>query len=139
MAGGVDHIDLHALVDNADIFRKDRDAAFALEVVAVEHAHLHIFVIAKEMRLFDDLVDKCGFAVVDVRDNRDIPDFLTHGVFSAIKNEPRTYSFPFKKQPLAVPMIGSRKPPVSSAWKTLFPMIGKRAVFRSPLAAEYRA
>ena len=78
MAGGIDHVDLHPLVVDADILGKNGDAAFALEIVAVEQADFHLFVFAEKLRLLDDLVHQRGLAVVDVRNNRDIPDFLGH-------------------------------------------------------------
>ena len=66
-------------VVHADVFREDRDAAFAFEFVAVEEAGVHFLVFAEELGLADDLVDERGLAVVDVRDDGDVSDVLHRG------------------------------------------------------------
>ena len=98
MAGSVDHVDLHALVFHADILRKNRDTALALEIVTVKQARLHLLVVAEEFRLLDDFVHQRGLAVVDVRDNRNIPDFLGHRILQ-VKMRREHIAFPPKSNP----------------------------------------
>ena len=81
VSGGVDHVDLGIFIVDADILRQNGDAAFAFEVVVVEKALLHHLVVAEYLGLMQDLVHKGGFAVVDVRDDRDVSDF-THDVLA---------------------------------------------------------
>jgi hypothetical protein len=54
----------------------DRDAALALEILAVHHALGDALVLAKGTRLALEAVDQRGLAVVDVRDDRDVADVL---------------------------------------------------------------
>ena len=72
----VDDIDFYAAVVDADVFCKDRDPAFPFEIVAVEEAFVHFLIFAEQLCLFDDLIDKRGLPVVDMRNNRDISDVL---------------------------------------------------------------
>jgi predicted DNA-binding ribbon-helix-helix protein len=53
---------------------EDGDAPLAFEVVRVHGALGHLLVLAERAGLFQDRVDQRGFAVVDVRDDRDIAD-----------------------------------------------------------------
>ena len=74
VAGGVDDVDARALPDNAGAFRQDGDAAFTLLVVRVHGALGHLLVGAEGAGLVQQAVNQRGFAVIDMRDNRDIAD-----------------------------------------------------------------
>ena len=76
VTGGVDDVDLHALVLDGDVLGQDGDAALALLVVGVEHALLNLLVLAERVRCPEHLVDQRGLAVVDVRNDGDVPDVL---------------------------------------------------------------
>ena len=78
MAGRVDDIDVRAFVIDRAVFCEDRDAAFALEVVAVHHALGELLVLAKRARLLQQLVDQRGLAVINVRDDRDVANGAFH-------------------------------------------------------------
>jgi len=84
MSGGVDDIDLHALVFDADIFRQNGNAALTFEVVAIEHALLKFLVVAKQVRLLNNLIHQRRLAVVNMRDDRDIADFFVSHKFSKL-------------------------------------------------------
>jgi hypothetical protein len=80
MAGGVDQIQLVGLtvlcrIDHAYRVRLDGDPALAFQVHRVEHLRLHLSG-AEGARQLEQSVGKGGFAVVDVRDNREIADVL---------------------------------------------------------------
>ena len=68
----IDDVDLHAFPANAGVFREDRDASFALEVVRVHHALGNDLVVPKRSGLAEHVIDEGGFAVVDVGDDGDV-------------------------------------------------------------------
>ena len=61
------------------VLGQDRDAALALEVVAVHHALGHFLVVAEGAALAQQLVDQRGLAMVDVGDDGDVADLAGHG------------------------------------------------------------
>ena len=72
----IDDVDVHDAVfvriaDGA-VLREDRDAALALDVVAVHHPLADVLVLGERPRLHEQLVDERRLAVVDVRDDRDV-------------------------------------------------------------------
>ena len=76
MARSVDDVDFHALIDDGNVLRQDGDAPFAFEVVVVEDELSEVFGLADQIGLVNHPVHKGGLAVVDVRDERYVPDFL---------------------------------------------------------------
>ena len=80
---GVDDVDLRVAVPHGGILRHDRDAALALEVVRVHDAVDDLLIFAVNARLLEHLVDQRGLAVVDVRDNGDISQFI-HSSFTLL-------------------------------------------------------
>ena len=78
VAGSVDQVELVSLavlrgVGHADGVGLDGDAAFALQVHGVEHLGLH-FARGERSGQLQQAVGQRGFAVVDVRDDREIAD-----------------------------------------------------------------
>lgn len=72
-------------VMKANAFRFDRDSALALEVHGVEHLRGH-FALRERAGQFEQTIGQRGLAVVDVRDNAEIPDELgIHGSFCAAR------------------------------------------------------
>ena len=82
MAGGVDDVDLHAVVADGDVLGEDGDAALALEGVAVEDAVLGGGFAFGDVELAQDGIHERGFAVVDVGDDGDVADVRNsfHGI-----------------------------------------------------------
>ena len=84
MAGRIDKIELIGfaivcLVIQRDALRLDRNATFAFQVHRIEHLRLHLPVI-KAAGSLDQPVGKCGLAVIDVGNDREISDVLeVHG------------------------------------------------------------
>ena len=76
MAGSVDDVDLGIAVLNGDVLGKDRDAALALLVVAVEHALFDLLVAAEHIGRVQKAVDERGLAMVDMRDDGYVTDVL---------------------------------------------------------------
>ena len=81
VARRVDHVDLDVLVLDRDVLRQNRDAALALLVVGVKHALLYLLVLTEGVRRLQHLVNQRRLAVVDVRDDCDIPDVLLEHVY----------------------------------------------------------
>ena len=78
---GIDDVHAVSLVHNARVLRKDGDAAFAFQVVAVHHAFIDFFVFVEGSALLEKLVHQGGFTVVNVGDDGDVSDFcLIHGL-----------------------------------------------------------
>ncbi len=80
VAGRVDDVDLHVVIEDGGVFGEDGDAALALEFVGVHDALDHGFVRAEGAALAEHGVDQRGLAVVDVRDDGDIADGRRHAV-----------------------------------------------------------
>src|SRR5205814_2656659 len=64
-------------ITDGRVLREDRDPALALEVVRVHDALIDLLVRANRARLLEESVDERGFAVIDVRDDRDVADIVT--------------------------------------------------------------
>ena len=73
VARRVDDVDEDVLVVNGGVLRHDGDPALALEIVAVHRALGDALVGAERAALMKERIDQCGLAVVDVRDDGDIP------------------------------------------------------------------
>ncbi len=73
VAGRVDDVDLRVAVADGRVLGEDRDALLALEVHRVEHALGDVLVLAERAGLPEHRVDERRLAVVDVRDDRDLP------------------------------------------------------------------
>ena len=50
VAGGIDDVDLDALIVNGGVLGQDGDAALALQIVGVHHALGHLLVLAENAR-----------------------------------------------------------------------------------------
>ena len=72
----VDDIDLRVVVADRAVLREDRDAALALDVVAVHHPLADVLVLRERPGLHQQLVDERRLAVVDVGDDRDVAQCL---------------------------------------------------------------
>ena len=79
VAGGVDDVDLGALVLDGDVLGEDRDAAFPFLVVAVHDQFAGVLVIAEELSGEEHFVHQGGLPVVDVGDDGDVADRLHKG------------------------------------------------------------
>ena len=77
----IDDVDVRAFPANGTVFGKNSNAAFAFDGIAVHHAFNHFFVLGKSARLAQELVDHSGLAMIDVGDDGDVTDLLSHGYF----------------------------------------------------------
>ena len=77
VAWGVDDINFHAHVVQGDVFCKNRDPAFSFQIIGVQNAVLLHLRLAELSACFDQTVDECRLAVVDVSNNGDISDVGT--------------------------------------------------------------
>ncbi len=76
VAGGVDQVDVDALVVDRGVLGVDRNAAFALEIFAVHHALGRGVLGRQRAGLAQQPIEQRRLAVVDVRDDREIADFF---------------------------------------------------------------
>ncbi|MNL64886.1 hypothetical protein D3C87_1891510 [compost metagenome] len=76
MAGGVEDVDLVAFVLDGGVLGQDGDATLALQVTGVHDTVHHGFVRLEDATLAQQAVHQRGLAVVDVRDDRDVANFL---------------------------------------------------------------
>jgi len=72
MSGRVDNIDTRPLPLERGDLRQDRDAAFALQIIGVEHPLFRLLVLAEGSGLFQEHVDQGRLPVIDMRDDCDI-------------------------------------------------------------------
>ena len=86
MTRGVDHVDddgavlrVLALVGDGGVLREDRDALLALEIVRVHDPIVDLGVRVEGVGLAQHGVDERGLAVVDVRDDCDVPEVFAGG------------------------------------------------------------
>ena len=75
VARGVDDVHARVVPQDRRGFRQDRDAALFFQIVGVHHAFGDALVLPERAGLFQELVDKGGLAMIDVRDDRDIAEF----------------------------------------------------------------
>ena len=78
MTGRVNNVNLKIFVTYARNFAEDRDALFALQIVAVHHAVSHVLVFAERARLLKNGVNQGGLSVVNVRDDSDVTNACGH-------------------------------------------------------------
>ena len=78
VAGGIDDIDLHAVIVHRRILGQNRDAAFALEVARVHDALGGRLILAVDAALTEHLVHQRGLAVVNVRDDRNVSQIFSY-------------------------------------------------------------
>ena len=69
MSGSVDYIDFRILVNDRTVFGIDGDPPLFLLFVGIHHAFGQFLMRLKSAALPQDLVDQCGLAVVDMRDD----------------------------------------------------------------------
>ncbi len=76
VAGRVDDVDLRVAELDRGVLREDRDPLLALEVGRVHHALADVLVLAERAGLPEHRVDERRLAVVDVGDDRDVPEIV---------------------------------------------------------------
>ena len=80
VAGGVDDVDLDAVVMDGGILGQDGDAALTLDIVGVHDAVHQFLVLAEHAGLAQQLVHQGGLAVVDVGDNGNVSYIFSYCV-----------------------------------------------------------
>ncbi len=76
VARRVDDVDPITVPMESRVLRANRDSLLALEIHRVHHALLDLLIGAKGPRLPQQLIDQRRLAMVDVRNDRDITDFI---------------------------------------------------------------
>jgi hypothetical protein len=79
MTRRIDDIDMGIAELDRAVLGKDRDPPLALEVIAVHHPFADVLVLGERARLHQQLVDERRLAVVDVGDDRDVPELAGGG------------------------------------------------------------
>jgi hypothetical protein len=90
VARGVDDVDLVTVPGDREVLGQDGDAALALERVGVHHPLHDALVLAEGAGLTEHVVDQRGLAVVDVCDDRDVPDIHLYAT-SAVTGRVRAW------------------------------------------------
>ena len=72
MAGGIDDVDVRALVVDRTILSDDGDSALPLQFVAVHDPFRNVLMRGEGARLHEQLVDERCFAVIDVGNDGDV-------------------------------------------------------------------
>jgi hypothetical protein len=75
---GVNDIDVCTFPAHSTVLGQNRDAAFAFDSVVVHHSVDHFFVVGEGARLTQQLVNHGCFTVVNVGDDGDVANLLTH-------------------------------------------------------------
>ena len=73
MAGGIDNVDLYAVVHTGCVLRENGDSALTLECVAVHYSVAYYLILAESSALLKHLIDQRCLAVVNVGDYCNIP------------------------------------------------------------------
>src|SRR5690606_30333179 len=79
MAGGIDDVDRRPLEFDATVLGKNGDPPLLLQVVGVHDSICHLLVLTEDAGLAKHRIDESGLAVVDVSDDGDVADGLSHG------------------------------------------------------------
>src|SRR4051812_25445839 len=79
MARRIDDIDVRAVPFDRRALGEDGDPTLLLKVVGIHRPFLDPLVVSEGSRLPEELVDEGRFAVIDVRDDRDVAQF--HSIF----------------------------------------------------------
>ena len=79
VAGRVDDVDAVVAPGDRRVLGQNGDAALALQIIRVHDPLLQVLARVERAGLPQQLIDQCGLAVIDVRDDGDIAKFLSHG------------------------------------------------------------
>ena len=76
VARRIDDVDPITVPLKSCVLRANGDSFFALEIHRIHHALFNLLIGAKRARLAQQLIDQRGLAVIDVRNDGDITDFI---------------------------------------------------------------
>ena len=76
VTGGVDDVDLGALVDNRGVLGEDRDALFTFQVHRVHDSVVYVLVFSKKSGLPQHGVNEGGLTVVNVGNNGHVSNVI---------------------------------------------------------------
>jgi hypothetical protein len=74
MPWSVDNVDLRPFPTDGGVLRQDGDAALPLERIRVHHSFLNDLILAKGAGLPQHFIDERRLAVIDVRNDSNVPD-----------------------------------------------------------------
>jgi hypothetical protein len=75
----IDDVDPVTVPLKSCILRANRDSFFALEIHRIHHALFNLLIGAKRPRLAQQLIDQSSLAMIDVRNDGDITNFIHWG------------------------------------------------------------
>ena len=81
MTRRVDDVDLHVIVEDRCILGKNRNTALALQIPRIHDALCHLLIRAENMALPQHGVNQRRLSMVDVGDDRDIPQLFIYTHF----------------------------------------------------------
>ncbi len=78
VAGGVDDVDLHAVIGAGRVLCEDGNAPLPLQIVGVHDTVLNDLILPESAALLEHLVYQRGFAMVNVGDDGDVSQIFTN-------------------------------------------------------------
>ena len=82
VAGCIDNVDFRAQIVERDIFGENRNTTFPFQVVGIENTVLLYLGLAELTTGFDQAIDECRLAVVNVGDDSNVANVRPSGVHS---------------------------------------------------------
>src|SRR5687768_4527982 len=102
----IDNVDLIVAVADTGDLGEDRDALFALEIVAVHHTLVHVLVLSERTGLLENRVDQGCFAVINVRNDANVSDVGGHrGLYPLARPRLPDTGFTYTIEPTELPGI----------------------------------
>ena len=77
MTRSINDVDLGASICYGSILGEDSDSSFTLDVIGIHDTFLHFLILTEDAGLFQQLVYKCCFTVVNVGDDSHISDIIS--------------------------------------------------------------
>ena len=74
MSRRIDDIDMRTLIFHGTVLGENGNPAFLFQIVGIHHPFTDGLVFAERSGLPQQLIDQRGFAMIDMRDNRDVAD-----------------------------------------------------------------
>ena len=91
----IDDVDVDAVVLDRGVLGKNRDTTLFFQIIGVHDALDQLLVSGESAGLAEQLVNQCGFTVVNVGDDGDIADRASrHGMGNSLKNQRRDSTTP---------------------------------------------
>ena len=89
MAGGIHDIDMRVLILHRAVLGQNSDATLFFKIVRVHHPFRNVLMRGKRARLTQHLVDQRGLAMINVSNNCNVTDVVSHASTLVVKGSVR--------------------------------------------------